>query len=205
MPDDPITRAEEDLARLAETLGHPDPFLSDLVELADRGISTAVGLFANGMIFLGLLAPSRAMAAEVDAHRRRWAEAARQQGLPEDADPEAYERSLKEFETAATDAVERTGALKEALDDEAAKYATEEGFDYEHAPASLSRRVLRLRTSRYITLQEAQVAAPGQEGLTRLPVVRVSVQHVVGWWLIQTDETGAGSFELWTKPERPGR
>lgn len=196
MTEERFNRIEADMAQLALAAA-VDPYLADLLELAERGVSTPVGLFANGMVFVGSIASREKIAAEVDQHRHRWADAARKDP-PEVADSEAFEQVLQEFETAWATRLEQVRAAKAAAEEEVDDYLTDDGFDFEKAPPALTRRILRYSNYRFITLENVQVVAPGQPGTTRLPVVRLPVEHVVAWWLIRVDTSGNASFQLWT-------
>ncbi|MDO9356338.1 MAG: hypothetical protein Q7T55_21750, partial [Solirubrobacteraceae bacterium] len=49
----------------------PDPFLGDLIELAEHGTELAVGLLVNGMVVIGRLDRDESMAQALATMRRR--------------------------------------------------------------------------------------------------------------------------------------
>ncbi len=49
----------------------PDPFLGDLIELAQHGTELALGLLVNGMVVIGRLDRPEAIAQELSTMRQR--------------------------------------------------------------------------------------------------------------------------------------
>lgn len=196
MTGEPLTKSERYLAELAASSG-ADPLLADLVELADSGLPTSLGMFVDGKIVVGQLASSKVAAAEVDKSRSWLAERA-QQHPPEDLSQEEFDERLKKFSTAASDAVAKQEQMFSEIWDEAAEHLTDDGFAFDKAPAALSQRVISALGRRFVTLQEVQIMAPGQTGLLHLPVLRIAITHIAAWWVIHLDAEGRASFQLFT-------
>ena len=87
---------------------------------------------------------------------------------------------------------------REKTREDAAPYLNDDGFDFAKAPAELSRRLILHETRHYLTVVDAQILAPGQPAATRVPVMRVAVAEVSGWWIVPLDKNGNASLQLWT-------
>ncbi len=195
MPDEPLSRVEQDVASIAAALPAGDPMLVDLANLADASAPTAVALLLNGMIVFGALSSLRAMAEQVDAHFEQVAEKA----LADLEAPSDEEReSLEQLGTLSTAKVEAFERWREKTREDAAPYLNDDGFDFVKAPAELSRRMILHESRHYLTVVDAQILAPGQPAATRVPVMRVAVAEVSGWWIVPLDEDGNASLHLWT-------
>lgn len=193
MGDERLSAPERDLALLAGQHGGQDAFLIEVIELADRGLTTSVGLLVNGMVVVGVLTPAKTLAQEIDGERARMVRTAREAGPPEGLSEEQFRERLSSFETASTEAVEAAQREREELEDELA--ATEADTD-EDLPAELERRVLKLQPRPFLTLRDVQVVAPGQTGVIRLEALRVAVAQVGAWWPIRLDAEGQAHFQL---------
>jgi hypothetical protein len=75
MANDPLSPAEQDLTSIAAR-NVADGFLHDLIMLAEDGLGFSVGLLLDGMIVVGTIAPSGAIAEDIDTQLRTLAEAA---------------------------------------------------------------------------------------------------------------------------------
>jgi hypothetical protein len=200
MSDDPLTPQEQDIAELAAARTVHDGYLSQLLGLADDGVSTYVGMIVNGIVVVGTLSSADKMAKRVDEHRSWLAGSSRKGGTPpEGVTAEEFENSLRTFSSAATTAYEAHRAEMDEIADEAGPYLTEDGqLDFKTAPARVARRVISLWYRHSITLTEVQVFAPGQAGLMKLPVMRVTLDQVSAWWVIPLDSEGQANFTLFS-------
>ncbi|HWF50953.1 MAG TPA: hypothetical protein VG294_09970 [Solirubrobacteraceae bacterium] len=192
---DHLGPAEQDLARLAASVGISDSYLVDLVELADRELAVPVGLLLNGMIAMGVLTTPRAMAEELDAARSRLAALVAGQS-PEGVAPEVFQEQLREFGSAGITSWERYEQLVEELEEQVRPFLEDGELDFDRTPADIARRLIQIRTRRFLTLRDVQVFAPGQAGIMRLKVMRVMLDHVAAWWIIEVDEDGQATFQL---------
>jgi hypothetical protein len=50
-------------------------------------------------------------------------------------------------------------------------------------------------TTDAITLAEASIIAAGNSRPITVPIMRIPVEHIAGWWLLETDEEGRASLE----------
>jgi hypothetical protein len=195
MPDEPLSQAERDIAAVAAALPAGDPLLVDLANFADVGAPAAVALLLNGMIVFGALSSIRPMAEEVDAHFAKVSEA----GLAAMESPSEEERrNLGQLATLSTSKVELFDRWREQTKADAEPYLGDDGFAFDKAPAELSRRMILLETKHYLTLTDVQILAPGQPAATHVPVMRVAVADVTGWWIVPVDENDNASLQLWT-------
>jgi hypothetical protein len=200
MSDDPLTPHEQDIAELAAARTAQDGYLMQLIGLADDGVSTYIGMIVNGIIVFGVLSSTDKIAKPVDEHRSWLAGASRKAEMPpEGVTAEEFENSLRTFSSAATTAYEAHRAETDEIADEAEPYLTEDGhLDFKAAPARVARRVIGLWYRHSITLAEAQVFAPGQAGLMKLPVMRIALDQVSAWWVIPLDSEGRANFTLFS-------
>jgi hypothetical protein len=189
-----MSRAERDLATLTER-HRQDAFLVDLLELADRGMPTSVGLLLNGMIVIGVLAPPRVFAEQVDV-QRKWLVDQAERGQDSPTGEEGAALSEK-FESAATSAVAERDEDREQLDRDLDEYADEDGkIDWDTVPGDLTGRLIAYGVRPVLTLRDVQVASPANPGVFRLPVLRVALSEIAGWWVITLDESGSASTPL---------
>jgi hypothetical protein len=49
---------------------------------------------------------------------------------------------------------------------------------------------IRANARAHLTLREPRLFAPAQPGFTSLPVMRIAISQVGGWWLFRSDERG---------------
>jgi hypothetical protein len=200
MSDDPLSQNEQDIAELAAARTGFDGYLAQLIVLADEGVPTYIGMIVNGIIVFGTLSSADKIAKSIDEHLSWLADASRKGGMPpEEVSAEEFESSLQSFSSGATTAYEAHRAETDEVADEARPYSNEDGnLDFRTAPARVARRVVRLWYRHSITLTEVQVFAPGQAGLMRLPVMRVTLDQVSAWWIVPLDSEGQASFKLFS-------
>jgi hypothetical protein len=198
MPDDdPLGPNEQDVAELAAASANFDGYLAQLLDLADTGIPTYVGMIVNGLVVIGMLSPAEKFVASVDEVRSRLADASRKAGLLGDLSKAQFEESLETFSSAASAAYRERRQEEEEIVGEAQPYLDDSGhLDFKTAPARIARRVMRLWYRHSVTLTEAQIFAPGQAGLMRPPVMRVALDQISAWWVIPLDAEGRGTVPL---------
>lgn len=156
MSDEPLSPADSDLARIAASADTHDWYLLNLVELADRNLSTSVGLLVDGVFITGILTSAKAVAEEVDTARTWLADQTRKYADPEELGTDDLEGRLNEFSTAASRAFADHEQTISKLDEEATPFLSDEGFDFDKAPAVLSRRIIdagRRSSSRFETFR----------------------------------------------------
>ncbi|MGN6373235.1 MAG: hypothetical protein ACTHM1_09640 [Solirubrobacteraceae bacterium] len=195
MPEEtPATSTEYDLARIAAAAeARNDGFLLDLANLADNDLSTSVGLLVGGVFMTGILASRKAMAEEVDAARTWLADQVRKTELPADKD---WNTILSEFSTAASREYADFHEFVDKARRDAEPYIGDNGLDPDSVPVSVARRILNAEHRAFITLRDAQIVAPGQPGITRLPLIRVALGQIAAWWIVRLDSEGRGSFQF---------
>jgi hypothetical protein len=178
MGQEPISRRDRDLAELAAESG-PDDMLSILAAIApDAGYM--LGLFANGMTIYGRIVGPREMAALLDAENERMA--ARWSAAGHEGWDEAAER-IRGLWT-------KTIETEEA---QSRKYAEHTSGDPFEVPEEVGRKLIRDR-QRSLTLADAHVFPPASPRFS-VPLLRVRLAMVAGWWLVPIDEQGNASFE----------
>ena len=172
----------------------PDPFLNDLVELAQHGTELAVGLLVNGMVIIGRLNRQEAIAAALTTMRRRLIDASPK---PDDQTDEQWEQVRETFAGAplqySQDRDQQEAAVYEAI----SQYVVDGSVDVNELPEDLARQIREVSARPHLTLTDARIAAPGQQGMTALPVIRVAAQHVTAWWFAMPEEDGTSNIELW--------
>ena len=199
MPEDPLSAKERDLAALAAARTGFDGYLAQLVDLADHGGPTYVGMIVNGLIVIGLLSPSEKFAESVDEGRAWLANVSRRAGPPEGLTEQQFEENLAAFSTLATRSTRARQEEEDKIVEEAEPYVDDDGaLDFSTAPADLARRVMRTWYRNSATLTEVQIFAPGQTGLMRLRVMRVALDQIAAWWVLPLDPEGRSSFSLFT-------
>jgi hypothetical protein len=184
---------EWDLARIALAVGSRDPFLTDLIDLAENGIGSVVGVLANGMVAVGSIGGPEVVADALDAERRQRAAASVR---PEDKSEEEWDKILELFVTANRRLVDAGREEREEF-----RESDDGPFDYSDPVRGKVRDALDFETHYNLTLVRPHVVAPGQIGVLRPPFLRVSLRQVAGWWLVPTDEDGRASFQIFeTEP-----
>lgn len=195
MADDPkMTASDRDLLDLS-LRSQPDPFLSELVELGQHGTELAVGLLVNGMVMLGRLSRDEALAESLSTLRRRLIDASPK---PDGHSDEQWEQVRESFAAAPLQYLADRAQLEQDVLEDLQSRADEEGaVAIDSLPEDLARQVRELGTRAHLTLTDARVAAPGQDGMTAVPVLRVAVAHVTAWWFAVPEADGTANIELW--------
>lgn len=188
----PVERDTLDLA-LRST---PDPFLGDLIELAQHGTELAVGLLVNGMVVIGRLDRPEAIASALGTLRQRLIDRSPQ---PDDTSDEQWAAVREGFANAPLNFVAERQQLEAAVHQELSERAVDGVVNMDELPATLARQAREIATRSHITLTDARIAAPGQDGMTVLPVMRVAVASVTSWWFAMPDEEGRSNIELWSE------
>ena len=174
----------------------PDPFLGDLIELAEHGTELAVGLLVNGMVVIGRLDRDEAMAQSLSTMRRRLID---RSPKPEGQSDEQWAAVQEGFSTAPMQFVAQRRAVEAELSEELQSRAVDGVLDTDALPAPIARQFRELTSRSHITLTDARIAAPGQDGMTALPVMRVTVREISGWWFAMPNEDGTSNIELWSE------
>lgn len=184
MPDAPLSRSEHGLASLLAR-DAPDAFLVDLIR---NDVGMGVGLLLNGMIVAGALAPPERMAEDIDAQLEVFAQRSEKRADQSDED---WAETLERVRTRATRYLAASRAADEQVGDKLDAYD-----DPDAVPGDLAEQVILRHGRSHLTLVDAQVYAPGQPGMTRVPVMRVALRQIAGWWVLHSDETGSSQFAL---------
>ncbi len=160
-----LSAPDRDLYDLA-LRSQPDPFLNDLVELAQHGTELAVGLLVNGMVIIGRLNRQEAIARALSTMRQRLIDASPK---PDDQSDEQWAAVREQFASAPLQyAAERAGyeaAVLEQIND----YVVDGAVDVNTLPEDLARQIREVSAQPHITLTEARINAPGQNGMTACP------------------------------------
>lgn len=190
----PLSATDRDLLRVA-IRDAPDAFLMSLIAMARQRLREHVGLLVNGMIVIGEINEPEALASLLQI--RRGTQIARAE-RPDDATDAEWDEMVADWISEPTrmvqDLREREAALEEAL----GPYA--EGDDLPRSrdlPAALERQLEAMRTYSHITLTDATLTAPGVRATTSVPVMRIAVRQIAGWWLAPLNEDGTSSISLW--------
>ncbi len=174
----------------------PDPFLGDLIELAEHGTELAVGLLVNGMVVIGRLDRDEAMAQSLATMRRRLID---RSPKPEGQSDEQWAAVQEGFSNAPLQFVGQRRVVEAELNEELQRRAVDGVLDTDALPEPIARQFRELTSRSHITLTDARIAAPGQDGMTALPVMRVTVREISGWWFAMPDEDGTSNIELWSE------
>lgn len=199
--EEPLSPNEANLAHLANRHG-PDLFLTELVQRAELSAGLGVALLVNGMIIMGSLASPMRMAEEIDAE---WLGAFDLAGRPEDLSEEEWAEMREKVSKRQADSVREQLDALEKLGEDAEPYAESGGTDALAVPAELGRRLIHGNTVSHLTVKDAHIFAPGQQGMTAVDVMRVAIDQVGGWWLLRTDGEGRNVSVLWRTDGGPSQ
>jgi len=194
MADEPTLSApDRDLYDLA-LRSQPDPFLNDLVELAAHGTELAVGLLVNGMVIIGRLNRQEAIARALSTMRQRLIDASPK---PDDQSDEQWAAVRENFATAPLAYVAERSNYETAVLEQINEHVVDGQVDVTTLPEELARQIREVSFQPHITLTDARINAPGQTGMTALPVIRVAAVHVTAWWFAMPEEDGTSNIDLW--------
>jgi hypothetical protein len=192
--DAPLTGPERDLMRLAAR-DTPDEFLMALQAMAKQRLNEQVGLLVNGMIVIGELSDPEVLASLMQVRRGAQIERAeRPEGLTDEEWDELAEEWISEPVRMIDDLMAREAALDDALE----PYLGGDGPPRSREiPGELERQLEGFRTSSHITLTNATITVAGVSATTSVPVMRIAIRQVAGWWLAPLNEDGTTSISLW--------
>ncbi|MDO9354727.1 MAG: hypothetical protein Q7T55_13600 [Solirubrobacteraceae bacterium] len=191
--DTPLTGSERDQLRQA-VRDSPDEFLMSLLGMARQRLREHVGLLVNGMIVIGELNEPEALAALLRVRRGAQIERAeRPEGLSDDE----WEVMAQDWISEPTRMVEDQRVREEALEEAMEPYGSDSLPRSRELPGELERQLESMRTYSHITLTDATITAPGVPATTSVPVMRIAVRQVSGWWLAPLNEDGSSSINLW--------
>jgi hypothetical protein len=187
---DRLSSPEVDLAYL-QASQRLDGYLVELVGLADIGLGTVLGVLVNGTTIVGRLVPEMEMAKVIDQHLSSLLQLAKQavenpeeEQLLAEADTSPHEKAAEERQAARTNLRERVEA--EVGDGD---------IEPTELPGELAHRLAQNSSPPALTLADASVFPPGAKAAISVPVLRITLRQVGGWWIIPTDsETGQASF-----------
>lgn len=191
MAEDTLPANERDLLDIS-LRQQPDPFLVDLIELAQHGSELAVGLLVNGMVVIGRLDRDHSMAQALSELRRHLISGSPK---PEGQSDEQWETVKEQFALAPLQFMAERDQFESQVFEE---YSDEGRIDLAALPADVARQVREIATRGHITLTDVRIAAPGQDGMTALPILRIAAAGVTGWWFAMPDEAGTSNIELWS-------
>ena len=191
--DEPLTGSERDQLRQAAR-DTPDEFLMSLLAMARQRLREHVGLLVNGMIVIGELDEPEALASLLRVRRGAQIERAeRPEGLSDDEWEAMAQSWINEPAAMVEDFRAREDALEEALE----PHALDGPPRSRELPGELERQLEAMRTYSHITLTDATITAPGVPTTTSVPVMRIALRQVAGWWLAPLNEDGSSSINLW--------
>lgn len=191
MAEDTLTAPDRDLLDLSLRQQH-DPFLIDLVELAQHGSEVAVGLLVNGMVIIGRLDHEQAMGEALANLRRHLIDGSPK---PDGQSDEQWATVREQFAAAPLQYLAERAQFESQVFEE---YAEDGRLDINTLPNDVARQVREVATRAHLTLSDVRIAAPGQEGMTTLPVLRVAANQVGAWWFAMPAEDGTSNVELWS-------
>lgn len=196
MADDspPLSGPERDLMRLAAR-DVPDEFLMALQAMAKQRLNEQVGLLVNGMIVVGELSEPEVLASLMQVRRGAQIERAeRPDGLSDAEWDELAQDWISEPVRMVEEMIAREAAVDEALEP---YLSGDDAPRSREIPGELERQLESLRTSSHITLTNATITAAGVQATTSVPVMRIAIRQVAGWWLAPLNEDGTTSISLW--------
>lgn len=196
--DEPLTGPERDALRVASR-DVPDGFLMSLLAMARQGLKEQVGLLVNGMIVVGDLSSPEALAELL--HMRRAAQSSRAE-RPEGLSDDEWDELLAQWISEPSRAVAQQRVQEELLERDLRPYAIDGPPDRHTLPGELERQLESLRTYSHITLTNATLTAPGLSNTTTVPVMRIAVRQISGWWVAPLNEDGSSSIRLWAGEQR---
>lgn len=175
-----MSPSDRDLAEIA-IASRTDPMLSVLAGVASgNGPTYVVGLLVNGMTIYGRTADPMRMAEAVDAENARWGQRAKAA-----TGREGWDEFSEKVGTMWTDELKKTEEEQRMLIEHMA-------VDLDELPEEVARKVIRAREED-LTLADAKVFPPGAAPFD-VPLVRIRLAQVSGWWLVPTDAEGRATY-----------
>jgi hypothetical protein len=179
----------------------PDPFLVQLAQRSKSGGGFGLGLIVNGMVVIGALARPSAFAETVDVE---WQKVMNLKERPADTSEEEWASLIERVSTQGAQIIADEVEHEERFHERGEFYRGPEGFDASTTPAAIARAAIVANSASHLTLRDARICAPSQAGPTIVPVLRVAIDQVAGWWILATDDLGNASFPLW-RTDDPAR
>ncbi|MFT4035627.1 MAG: hypothetical protein QM679_08640 [Patulibacter sp.] len=193
---EPLSGSERDLLRLA-VRDAPDEFLMALQAMAKQRLHEQVGLLVNGMIVVGELDDPEVLASLMQVRRGAQIERAER---PDGLTDSEWDELAQEWISEPVRMIDELRAREAALDEALEPYLSgegDEGTRSREIPGELERQLEGFRTSSHITLTNATITAAGVAATTSVPVMRIAIRQVAGWWLAPLNEDGTTSISLW--------
>lgn len=186
-----LSAPEANLAAIASAQ-RIDRYLVELASLAEGNIDTVVGLVLNGAIVIGRVVSPEAMAQAVDEHMLKWVKMS-EAASSEDAT--AWEEARKAVDGGNVKVVQEEREARQAMMARHRELYGDDRVSPTEMPEDLARKVIDDATRVAITLADAHVFPPGIREPIDVPVMRVDIRQVGGWWIVPTDpETRSASF-----------
>lgn len=176
----PISPTDRDLAELAAA-SRLDETLCELAGLACAGGKYMLGLLINGMTIYGRTESPGAVFAEIDAENARLIERGRATG-----------DSRWSGETVAKVEGTWTRCFEEYEREHRKLMERNEGKQSDEMPEDDIREEIK-KSNTTLVLADVEVVPPSGPHL-ELPLMRVQIAQVAGWWLIPTDAQGNASY-----------
>jgi hypothetical protein len=169
-----------------------DRYLVGLASLAEANIETVVGLVLNGAIVVGRIVSPEAMARAVDQHMLNILEIG-EAASSEDAT--VWEEARKTVEGENVKVVHEERLARQEMIARHGELYGDTRVPPTEMPDDLAREVIADATRVALTLVDAHIFPPGVREPIDVPVMRVDIRQVGGWWIVPTDpETRSASF-----------
>lgn len=189
----PLSGSDRDLLRLA-TRDAPDGFLMSLISMARQRLREHVGLLVNGMIVIGEINEPEALASLLQIRRGTQIDRAERPTGISDAE---WEEMVDDWISEPMQLVKDLRRREAELEEELGRLADDGPPRSREIPAELERQLEAMRTYSHITLTDVTITAPGVRATTSVPVMRIAVRQIAGWWLAPLNEDGTSSINLW--------
>lgn len=191
--DEPLTAGERDAMRVA-VRDRPDQFLMQLLGMARQGLREQIAILTNGMIVVGELSEPETLAEQMRVRRGSQVDRAER---PPGVSDEEWEAMLQDWVDEPARMVADRRSQEQELEVALEPHAVDGPPRSRELPGQLERRLEALSTHSHITLANATVTAPGVTVTTSVPVMRIAIRQIAGWWLAPLNEDGSSSVRLW--------
>lgn len=190
----PLSAQDRDLLRVA-IRDAPDAFLMSLIGMARQRLREHVGILVNGMIVIGEINEPETLASLMQIRRgTQIGRAERPEGVSDAEWEQMVDDWISEPARMVQDLRNREAELEEAL----APFTDEDALPRSREiPAAIERQLEAMRTYSHITLTDVTITAPGVRATTSVPVMRIAIRQISGWWLAPLNEDGTSSINLW--------
>lgn len=146
------------------------------------------------MIVIGGLTRSNDFAETVDAE---WRKAMSTSDRPADMSDEEWNALIERISTQSGQIIAEQVEHEERFHERGDFYRGPDGLDASTVPAGIARAAVIANSASHLTLRDARIFAPSQPGSTSIPVLRIAIDQVSGWWILASDESGNATFQLW--------